>query len=172
MTTPSEAAPGAVPPQPPAAPPPAPEPEPDRAQAPEPAPAPAPAPVAILVPSVTVVQKVETVIDVKYCGGAGADADDAESEKVCRICHLSPDLSGVGGGAEGCELIQIGCGCRGGLGIAHRHCAEAWFRVKGNRYCPSFSLSLSRALRFGLSSHWVMETMVQDVKLGFVFSVE
>ncbi|KAH7657759.1 Zinc finger RING/FYVE/PHD-type protein [Dioscorea alata] len=135
MTTPSEAAPGAAPPQPTAAPAPAPapEPEPDRAQ--DPVPTPAPAPVTILVPSVTVVQKVETVIDVKCCGGAGADADDTESEKVCRICHLSPDLSGVGGGAEGCELIQIGCGCRGELGIAHRHCAEAWFRVKGNRCC-------------------------------------
>ncbi|KAH7682086.1 Zinc finger RING/FYVE/PHD-type protein [Dioscorea alata] len=78
------------------------------------------------------------VIDVK-CGGGIGDAGDSdpEDEKVCRICHLSPDRSSesCGGAPEGSELIQLGCGCRGELGIAHRHCAEAWFRVKGNRCC-------------------------------------
>ncbi|KAJ0977370.1 hypothetical protein J5N97_012844 [Dioscorea zingiberensis] len=77
------------------------------------------------------------VIDVKCAvGGDGGDSDP-EEEKVCRICHLSPDRSAgsCAGGPECSGLIQLGCGCRGELGIAHRHCAEAWFRVKGNRCC-------------------------------------
>ncbi|CAD5180020.1 unnamed protein product [Musa acuminata subsp. malaccensis] len=71
------------------------------------------------------------VVDVG-CGGQGTDVggSDREDEKVCRICHLSP-----AGGEEGSGLIQLGCGCKGELGVAHRHCAEEWFRLKGNRYC-------------------------------------
>ncbi|XP_019707056.1 uncharacterized protein [Elaeis guineensis] len=65
------------------------------------------------------------VVDVSAGGGGGWNA---EAEKVCRICHLSADR----GDLEGSELIQIGCGCKGELGTAHRRCAEAWFRVKGN----------------------------------------
>uniref|UniRef100_A0A2P2PXU3 RING-CH-type domain-containing protein n=1 Tax=Rhizophora mucronata TaxID=61149 RepID=A0A2P2PXU3_RHIMU len=30
------------------------------------------------------------------------------------------------------DLIQLGCGCKDDLGIAHAHCAEAWFKLKGN----------------------------------------
>ncbi|KAH0468101.1 hypothetical protein IEQ34_003134 [Dendrobium chrysotoxum] len=63
------------------------------------------------------------------------NSEDLESEgyKFCRICHLSPELAGSPAG--GWEQIQIGCGCKGELGFAHRRCAEAWFRVKGNRIC-------------------------------------
>ncbi|XP_031130279.1 uncharacterized protein LOC116032032 [Ipomoea triloba] len=52
-------------------------------------------------------------------------------ERVCRICHLnakdmknSKDL-----------IIELGCNCKGELGFAHLHCAEAWFKLKGNRLC-------------------------------------
>ncbi|GFP91695.1 hypothetical protein PHJA_001313500 [Phtheirospermum japonicum] len=31
--------------------------------------------------------------------------------------------------------MELGCGCKGELGVAHSHCAEAWFRVRGNRLC-------------------------------------
>lgn len=77
-------------------------------------------------------------------GRGGEAVDDYGSDRwceFCRICHLSP-----GGGYEGSELIQLGCGCKGELGIAHRYCAEAWFRIKGSRYfldpsdVPSVSL--------------------------------
>ncbi|GFS46257.1 hypothetical protein Acr_00g0101070 [Actinidia rufa] len=30
-------------------------------------------------------------------------------------------------------LIQLGCRCKDELGIVHAHCAEAWFKLKGNR---------------------------------------
>ncbi|RWW72917.1 hypothetical protein BHE74_00019243 [Ensete ventricosum] len=58
-----------------------------------------------------------------------ADGSDWDTAMACRICHLSPDRS-----EEGSELFQLGCGCKGDLGVAHRHCAEAWFKVKGNSF--------------------------------------
>ncbi|XP_042387275.1 uncharacterized protein LOC121979359 [Zingiber officinale] len=72
------------------------------------------------------------VIDVGRCSGKEADEDggDREGESECRICQLS-----LSSGGEGSELILLGCGCKGELGVAHRHCAEAWFSVKGNRCC-------------------------------------
>lgn len=70
------------------------------------------------------------VIEVGRSDGRADDEGDWEAEKMCRICHLSPD-----GAEDVLELIQLGCGCKGELGIAHRHCAEAWFKLKGNRYC-------------------------------------
>nr|ACG30423.1 hypothetical protein [Zea mays] len=50
----------------------------------------------------------------------------------CRICHLGPedDESAV----PGSEVMLLGCGCKDELGAAHRQCAEAWFRIKGDRY--------------------------------------
>ncbi|KAG6527092.1 hypothetical protein ZIOFF_009185 [Zingiber officinale] len=72
------------------------------------------------------------VTGVGRCGGCEADGDGGEREgdRMCRICHLS-SRSGEGGS----ELILLGCRCKGELGFAHRHCAEAWFVVKGNRCC-------------------------------------
>uniref|UniRef100_A0A0A9DRZ0 RING-CH-type domain-containing protein n=1 Tax=Arundo donax TaxID=35708 RepID=A0A0A9DRZ0_ARUDO len=51
----------------------------------------------------------------------------------CRICHLGPE--GDGSAAPGSEVIRLGCGCKDELGAAHRQCAEAWFRIKGDRRC-------------------------------------
>ncbi|XP_026660567.1 E3 ubiquitin-protein ligase MARCHF8-like isoform X2 [Phoenix dactylifera] len=65
------------------------------------------------------------VIDVSSEGGGEWNP---EAEKLCRICHLSPDAEDL----EGAGFIQIGCGCKGELGTAHQRCAEAWFKVKGN----------------------------------------
>ncbi|KAL8460691.1 hypothetical protein ACS0TY_031492 [Phlomoides rotata] len=61
-------------------------------------------------------------IDVDYSG---------EDGRICRICHLSAEESGK----KGVDLMEVGCGCKGELGVAHLPCAEAWFRVKGNRLC-------------------------------------
>ncbi|KAH6765282.1 hypothetical protein C2S51_016531 [Perilla frutescens var. frutescens] len=65
------------------------------------------------------------VIDIKCDGFLG------ENQRVCRICHLNAKESGK----NSMELIELGCGCKGELGVAHLHCAEAWFRVRGNRLC-------------------------------------
>ncbi|TVU35198.1 hypothetical protein EJB05_17076, partial [Eragrostis curvula] len=52
---------------------------------------------------------------------------------VCRICHLGAE--GDVSEAPGSEVIRLGCGCKDELGAAHRQCAEAWFRIKGDRRC-------------------------------------
>uniref|UniRef100_A0A1D1ZD58 E3 ubiquitin-protein ligase MARCH1 n=2 Tax=Anthurium amnicola TaxID=1678845 RepID=A0A1D1ZD58_9ARAE len=75
------------------------------------------------------------VVDIKGEGAKGLGDGDGvnwDSEKMCRICHVSPERREV---SEGSELIQLGCGCKNELGVAHRHCAEAWFKLKGNRCC-------------------------------------
>ncbi|CAN1166220.1 hypothetical protein LINPERPRIM_LOCUS34175 [Linum perenne] len=68
-----------------------------------------------------------------------------DGEKVCRICHLSSEgsieaVTAAAAAAHGVtvtsmELIQLGCGCKDELGVAHSHCGEAWFKLKGNRVC-------------------------------------
>jgi len=50
----------------------------------------------------------------------------------CRICQLGPE-DGGGSAAPGSEVIRLGCCCKDELGAAHRQCAEAWFRIKGDR---------------------------------------
>ncbi|XP_059669625.1 uncharacterized protein LOC132314822 isoform X2 [Cornus florida] len=79
-------------------------------------------------------EKHSCVIDVK-CGG-GALGENLDGERVCRICHLSSDQSSETTTATVTViLIHLGCGCKDELGIAHSHCAEAWFTLKGNRMC-------------------------------------
>lgn len=64
------------------------------------------------------------VIDIKCDGLVG------ENQVVCRICHLNAKETGN----NSMELIELGCGCKGELRVAHLLCAEAWFKVRGNRY--------------------------------------
>lgn len=73
----------------------------------------------------------DCVIDVERDVGSssGVGSESFRAEKVCRICHLSADNS-----SENSELIQLGCGCKEELGSSHLHCAETWFKHKGNRY--------------------------------------
>lgn len=64
--------------------------------------------------------------------------ESSELEWVCRICHLTSDQSLETTNSTSCnekELIQLGCGCKDELGVAHSYCAEAWFKLKGNRLC-------------------------------------
>lgn len=53
----------------------------------------------------------------------------AERERDCRICHLGLESNSHESGAP----IQLGCSCKGDLGAAHKNCAEAWFKIKGNK---------------------------------------
>ncbi|XP_022764499.1 uncharacterized protein LOC111309755 [Durio zibethinus] len=55
----------------------------------------------------------------------------AKVEKDCRICHLSLDPSNQEYGVP----IELGCSCKDDLAAAHKQCAEAWFKIKGNRTC-------------------------------------
>ncbi|XP_014523955.1 uncharacterized protein LOC106780209 [Vigna radiata var. radiata] len=55
----------------------------------------------------------------------------AKVERDCRICHMGLVSDSHESGAP----IELGCSCKDDLAAAHKHCAEAWFKIKGNRTC-------------------------------------
>lgn len=55
----------------------------------------------------------------------------AKVERDCRICHLSMDMSMSN--QESGTPIELGCSCKDDLAAAHKQCAEAWFKIKGNK---------------------------------------
>ncbi|XP_059628051.1 uncharacterized protein LOC132270859 [Cornus florida] len=55
----------------------------------------------------------------------------AKSERDCRICHLTFDASNQEYGAP----MELGCSCKNDLAVAHKQCAETWFKIKGNKAC-------------------------------------
>lgn len=63
-------------------------------------------------------------------GGQEYKDEEEEDDGRCRVCHLVFD-----GGLGTNETMQLGCHCKEDLAIAHRDCAEAWFKIKGNRIC-------------------------------------
>ncbi|XP_008345919.2 uncharacterized protein [Malus domestica] len=84
-------------------------------------------------------EKDSCVIDMKSGSGRGF-GDRWDGERVCRICHLGSDISPerkmeTANSSITADLINLGCGCKDELGVAHGHCAEAWFRLRGNRTC-------------------------------------
>ncbi|KAM7491961.1 hypothetical protein LguiA_034882 [Lonicera macranthoides] len=56
----------------------------------------------------------------------------AKSERDCRICHMRLEVENQESAGVS---IQLGCSCKDDLGAAHRNCAEAWFKIKGNKTC-------------------------------------
>ncbi|KAI8012824.1 hypothetical protein LOK49_LG05G00400 [Camellia lanceoleosa] len=52
-------------------------------------------------------------------------------ERDCRICQLSLESTNPESGIA----IELGCSCKGDLAAAHKSCAEAWFKIKGNKTC-------------------------------------
>lgn len=58
------------------------------------------------------------------------DEEEEEGGESCRVCHLSVHSNSMAG-----EAMELGCDCKDDLAMAHRHCAEAWFKIKGNRTC-------------------------------------
>ncbi|KAJ8764152.1 hypothetical protein K2173_005064 [Erythroxylum novogranatense] len=77
----------------------------------------------------------------------------AKVESECRICHLSLDP-----GNQVSELpIELGCSCKDDLASAHKHCAEAWFKIKGNKTCEicgSVARNVAVANENELVEHW------------------
>ncbi|KAL0887181.1 hypothetical protein Bca101_011164 [Brassica carinata] len=80
-----------------------------------------------------------------------------KESRDCRICHLPLESSKEGeedddDSDEQQEVdkeeeeddaeeeyyglpLQLGCSCKGDLGVAHSKCAETWFKIKGNMTC-------------------------------------
>ncbi|KAL7212807.1 hypothetical protein ACSBR2_015485 [Camellia fascicularis] len=48
---------------------------------------------------------------------------------------IATSSSAAAAARDGLNLIELGCGCKDELGIAHGDCAKAWFEFKGNRQC-------------------------------------
>ncbi|PNT72772.1 uncharacterized protein LOC100837984 isoform X1 [Brachypodium distachyon] len=93
---------------------------------------------AAIAPAAEVGSAEAVVIDVDRAPAAATVDVDASAHGVaCRICHLSPEGGDepAAAAAGGSEVIRLGCGCKEELGAAHRQCAEAWFRIKGDRRC-------------------------------------
>ena len=53
----------------------------------------------------------------------------AKVEKDCRICHLGLESNSLESGVP----IELGCSCKNDLAAAHKQCAEAWFKIRGNK---------------------------------------
>ena len=75
------------------------------------------------------VEEKDCVIDVKHRRPGG---ESFSEEKICRICHMGPEGDSSSSSSSS-ELMELGCGCKDELGTCHRHCAEKWFRHRGNR---------------------------------------
>lgn len=55
----------------------------------------------------------------------------AKVERDCRICHLGLESNSHESGIP----IELGCSCKDDLAAAHKQCAEAWFKIRGNKTC-------------------------------------
>ncbi|CAL0307612.1 unnamed protein product [Lupinus luteus] len=77
----------------------------------------------------------------------------AKVERDCRICHLSMDMTNH----ESETPIELGCSCKDDLAAAHKHCAEAWFKIKGNKTCEicgSIALNVAGANEVQITEQW------------------
>jgi hypothetical protein len=70
---------------------------------------------------VTAESKLKEKADDVENGGDGSGTD-----RACRVCHMGMDKN---------QDIELGCACKADLALAHRQCAETWFKIKGNRIC-------------------------------------
>ncbi|KAK3231033.1 hypothetical protein Dsin_002914 [Dipteronia sinensis] len=94
------------------------------------------------------------------CGGGGERESEsrvvvhlARVERDCRICHLSFDATNQESGLP----IELGCSCKDDLAAAHKHCAEAWFKIKGNKTCEicgSTACNVTGANEAELAEQW------------------
>ncbi|CAJ1961954.1 unnamed protein product [Sphenostylis stenocarpa] len=102
------------------------------------------------------------VIDIN-CRSRKKVCENSEGELICRICHLasmqpsdeSETTVGPASSATNPDLIHLGCACKDELGIAHVHCAEAWFRLKGTRLCEICGETAANVL--GVTNYGFME---------------
>ncbi|KAK7276339.1 hypothetical protein RIF29_17478 [Crotalaria pallida] len=77
----------------------------------------------------------------------------AKVERDCRICHLSMDMTNHESGTP----IELGCSCKDDLAAAHKQCAEAWFKIKGNKTCEicgSIALNVAGPIEVQMTEQW------------------
>ncbi|KAL7133891.1 hypothetical protein ABFS83_12G170900 [Erythranthe nasuta] len=78
-------------------------------------------------------------VDLEGGGGGGATSEEEEEEeelgRECRICHMSLVSCSSPAGSVSRVGIELGCCCKDDLAAAHKHCAETWFKIKGDKIC-------------------------------------
>ncbi|RAL49708.1 unnamed protein product [Cuscuta campestris] len=85
-----------------------------------------------------------SVIDVDRGG------DEETRTACCRICQLSERDDSNQKNLR--DLIELGCGCKGDLRFSHLRCAEAWFLLRGNRFCEICGEIAKNVTRVGSGS--------------------
>ncbi|KAJ7568142.1 hypothetical protein O6H91_01G020600 [Diphasiastrum complanatum] len=78
----------------------------------------------------------------------GSVLPDKGDEMECRVCHLNlfnqPDCG---------DAIELGCACKHDLAAAHRICAEAWFKIRGNRNCEICGVVAKNIMGIEMEAH-------------------
>ncbi|XP_076890399.1 uncharacterized protein LOC143541462 [Bidens hawaiensis] len=96
------------------------------------------------------------------------DCSVGDQSKDCRICHLSL----VGG-----DAFELGCCCKNDLAAAHKHCAETWFKIKGNKTCEICNSIVTRGGGRGgfggggcINGHRLLNFILACLVFAFVIS--
>lgn len=86
------------------------------------------------------------------------DNVDDGVKRDCRICHLSMDMRNHDDDQHESGIpIELGCSCKDDLAAAHKQCAEAWFKVKGNKTCEicgSIARNVSGIVEVEMTEQW------------------
>ncbi|KAJ1386729.1 Zinc finger, RING-CH-type [Sesbania bispinosa] len=78
----------------------------------------------------------------------------AKVERDCRIFNLSMDMTNHESGTP----IELGCSCKDVLAAAHKQCAEAWFKIKGNKdQCAHLLIPLNKCRKAEFYLPWKCE---------------
>ncbi|TKY47496.1 queuine tRNA-ribosyltransferase subunit QTRTD1 [Spatholobus suberectus] len=78
-------------------------------------------------------------------------------KRNCRICHLSMDMTDHNNESGTVNPIELGCSCTEDLAAAHKHCAETWFKIKGNKICEisgSIASNVAGVVEVETTEHW------------------
>ncbi|PNT23065.1 hypothetical protein POPTR_008G062600v4 [Populus trichocarpa] len=97
-----------------------------------------------------------SVVDLE-CGAPEIKLHLAKVERDCRICHLTMDAGNLESGVP----FELGCSCKDDLAAAHKQCAEAWFKIKGNKTCEicgSVARNVTGANETELAEQWNQAT--------------
>uniref|UniRef100_A0A6M2F5M5 RING-CH-type domain-containing protein n=1 Tax=Populus davidiana TaxID=266767 RepID=A0A6M2F5M5_9ROSI len=97
-----------------------------------------------------------SVVDLE-CGAPEIKLHLAKVERDCRICHLTMDAGNLESGVP----FELGCSCKDDLAAAHKQCAEAWFKIKGNNTCEicgSVARNVAGANETELAEQWNQAT--------------
>jgi len=77
--------------------------------------------------------------------------DGSGTDKTCRVCHMGMDTN---------QDIELGCACKADLALAHKQCAETWFKIKGNRICEICG-STARNVLVGVEDGEVVDESIE-----------